>query len=147
MATEIGLERHRLTEGQKTFYKEKGYLIGLPAVYDSDGVSKLNQGYEELIKLLRNGEDEKEIREWHESSGFLYDICVNPQILDYVEDLLGPNFYLWASNFFAKQPLNKSKVGSLDDLRNALKDLKPNDPIALLVERDGTLGYVSFNLE
>ncbi len=43
--------------------------------------------------------------------------------------------------------LNKSKVGSLEDLRNALKATKPGDPIAMLVERDGTLGYVSFNLE
>ena len=43
--------------------------------------------------------------------------------------------------------LNKNKIGSLEDLRNALKGLKPGDPVALLVERDGTLGYTSFNLE
>jgi len=43
--------------------------------------------------------------------------------------------------------LNKNKVGSLEDLRNALKGLKPGDPVALLVERDGTLGYTSFTLE
>lgn len=103
--------RHRLTEDQKKFYKENGYLIGLPTLYSSDQLKELNAGYQELIKLLRPGEDDKEIREWHESSRFLFDICTNPQILDYVEDLLGPNFYLWASNFFSKAPRNPSKVG------------------------------------
>jgi ectoine hydroxylase-related dioxygenase (phytanoyl-CoA dioxygenase family) len=74
-------------------------------------VAELNAGYQELLKYLRPGEDEKEIREWHESSRFLYDICVHPQILDYVEDILGTNYYLWASNFFAKAPRNRSLVG------------------------------------
>ena len=111
MASEHAQKRHRLTEEQKKFYKENGYLIGLPAVYGPEEVKKLNQGYQELIKLLKPGEDDKEIREWHESSRFLYDIYTHPQILDYAEDLLGPNFYLWASNFFSKPPRNKSKVG------------------------------------
>jgi serine protease Do len=43
--------------------------------------------------------------------------------------------------------LNQSKVGSLEELRTALRGLKSGAPIALLVERDGTLGYVCFNLE
>jgi serine protease Do len=43
--------------------------------------------------------------------------------------------------------LNKTKVYSLDDLRSALKTLKPGDPAVLLTERDGTLGYVPFTLE
>jgi len=103
--------RRRLTEEQKEFYAENGYLLGLPAIYGPAEVERLNAEYQELLKLLRPGEDEKEIREWHESSRYLYDICVQPQILDYVEDLLGPNYYLWASNFFAKQPRHPSKVG------------------------------------
>jgi len=101
----------RLAEEQKTFYAENGYLLGLPAIYGPTEVERLNREYQELLKLLRAGEDEKEIREWHESSRFLYDICVHPQILDYVEDLLGPNYYLWASNFFAKSPRHPGKVG------------------------------------
>jgi serine protease Do len=43
--------------------------------------------------------------------------------------------------------LNTTKVRSLDELRTALKGLKPGDPVVLLTERDGTLGYVSFTLE
>lgn len=111
MANAQTLGRRRLSEEQKKFYAENGYLLGLPAIYGPAEVERLNRGYQELLKLLRPGEDEKEIREWHESSRYIYEICVHPQILDYVEDLLGPNYYLWASNFFAKPPHHPSKVG------------------------------------
>jgi ectoine hydroxylase-related dioxygenase (phytanoyl-CoA dioxygenase family) len=74
-------------------------------------VRELNDGLDELMKLLRPGEDAKEIREWHESSRFLYDICMNDTILDHVEDVLGHDFYLWGSNFFIKPPRSSSTVG------------------------------------
>lgn len=101
----------RLTDSQQASYKKNGYMIGLPPVYTSEGVRGLNVGLDELMKLLRPGEDAKDIREWHESSRFLYDICTNPTILDYVEDILGPDFYLWGSNFFIKPPHSNSTVG------------------------------------
>jgi ectoine hydroxylase-related dioxygenase (phytanoyl-CoA dioxygenase family) len=101
----------RLTEQQQFFYHKNGYLIGLPAVFGPDQVREMNEGLNELLKLLRVDEDAKEIREWHESSRFLYDLCMHPTILDYVEDVLGPDFYLWGSNFFIKPPHSKSTVG------------------------------------
>jgi non-haem Fe2+, alpha-ketoglutarate-dependent halogenase len=101
----------RLSQQQQQFYQGNGYLIGLPPVFDSDQVRELNVGLNELLKLLRPGEDAKDIREWHETSRFLYDICMNETILDYVEDILGPDFYLWGSNFFIKPPLSTSTVG------------------------------------
>jgi chlorinating enzyme len=101
----------RLTEMQQKSYHENGYMIGLPPVFSPAEVNDLNAGLDELMKLLRPGEDAKEIREWHESSRFLYDICTNPTILDYVEDILGPDFYLWGSNFFIKPPRSSTTVG------------------------------------
>jgi len=101
----------RLTELQRQFYRKNGYMIGLPPVFTSDQVRGLNRGLDELMKLLKPGEDAKEIREWHESSRFLYDICMNSTILDYVEDILGPNFYLWGSNFFIKPARSNTTVG------------------------------------
>src|ERR1039458_3537288 len=43
--------------------------------------------------------------------------------------------------------MNTTKVRSLEELRTALTGLKPGDPVALLTERDRTLGYISFTLE
>ena len=103
--------RKRLTEEQQKFYHANGYMIGLPPVLPAQQVLELNDGLDELMKLLRPGEDSKEIREWHESSRFLYDICTNDMILDHVEDVLGSDFYLWGSNFFIKPPRSSSTVG------------------------------------
>ena len=101
----------RLTEEQQKFYHANGYMIGLPPALPPQQVRELNDGLDELMKLLRPGEDAKEIREWHESSRFLYDICMNDAILDHVEDVLGHDFYLWGSNFFIKPPRSSSTVG------------------------------------
>jgi non-haem Fe2+, alpha-ketoglutarate-dependent halogenase len=94
----------RLSKSQQQFYSKNGYLTGLPPVYDEAGVKSLNDGMAALYKLLKPGETPIEIREWHEGSRFLFDICMHPRILDYVEDILGPDFYLWASSFFTKDP-------------------------------------------
>jgi non-heme Fe2+,alpha-ketoglutarate-dependent halogenase len=107
---EVMGNRH-LTAAQVKFYEENGYLIGLQPVFSADEVKDLNSGLKELLKLLRPGEDSKEIREWHETSKFLYDICMNDTILDYVESLLGPDFFMWGSNFFIKEPKTSSTVG------------------------------------
>jgi ectoine hydroxylase-related dioxygenase (phytanoyl-CoA dioxygenase family) len=101
----------RLSRKQQEFFAQNGYLHRLPPVYSTEQVGTLRSGLDELMKLLRPGESSKEIREWHESSRFLYDICMNPVVLDYVEDLLGENFYLWGSNFFIKEPHTPSTVG------------------------------------
>jgi non-haem Fe2+, alpha-ketoglutarate-dependent halogenase len=101
----------RLSAQQRDFFARNGYLHGLAPVYSAEQVGTLRSGLGELTKLLRPGESSKEIREWHESSRFLYDICMNPVVLDYVEDLLGSNFFLWGSNFFIKEPHTPSTVG------------------------------------
>ena len=64
-----------------------------------------------ILALLRPDETAKDIREWHETSQYLYEICMNPKIHDLVEGILGPNFYLWASSFFIKEPFSKATVG------------------------------------
>jgi len=104
-------QNRRLSRQQRAFFTQNGYLHQLAPIFSSSEVADLKDGLDELMKLLRAGEDSKEIREWHESSRFLYDICMNETILDYADDLIGPNFFLWGSNFFIKEPRTKSTVG------------------------------------
>ncbi|MBM7563155.1 phytanoyl-CoA dioxygenase family protein [Paenibacillus sacheonensis] len=103
-------ERHALSEEQKTFYSENGFLIDLEPVFTPEEISALNVGLGELVKLLEPGEKHMAIREWHMSSKWLYDVCTHPRILDYVEGILGPNFFMWGSQFFAKAPASKDTV-------------------------------------
>jgi len=102
---------HQLSEEQKKFYHENGYLLGLPAIYTSAEMTQLNAELPHLLTLLEPGESTKDIREWHETSTYLNDICMNPKILELVGGILGPNFYYWASNFFIKDPHSMSTVG------------------------------------
>ncbi len=102
---------YQLTQKQQDFYEEKGYLLGLPPIYSKQEMAQLNAELPQLLALLQPGETAKDIREWHESSTYLYDIVMNPKIHDLVEGVLGPNFYCWASSFFIKEPLSTSTVG------------------------------------
>jgi len=102
---------HSLTPTQQDFYHENGYLIGLPAIYTRDEMAAINRDLPSLLNLLQPGETSKDIREWHETSTYLYDIVMNPKIHDLVEGILGPDFFAWASSFFIKEPYSKATVG------------------------------------
>ena len=102
---------YTLTPDQQAFYHANGYLIGLPAIYTPAEMEQLNAELPHLLSLLQPGETAKDIREWHETSTYLFDIGMNPKIHDLVEGILGPNFYLWASSFFIKEPHNPATVG------------------------------------
>jgi hypothetical protein len=41
---------------------------------------------------------------WHKCSRTFYDLSRHPASLDYVEDLIGPDFFQWAGQFFVKYP-------------------------------------------
>jgi serine protease Do len=57
-------------------------------------------------------------------------------------DLLGPDVGLTTGDVI--HAINNHPIDSVDDLRNALKQLKTGDSVALQVERSGKLEYVSF---
>jgi non-heme Fe2+,alpha-ketoglutarate-dependent halogenase len=101
----------RLSPQQIQSFEEDGYLLDLPPIYTTSEMDRLNSELPQLLALLEPGETAKDIREWHETSLYLYEICFNPKILDLVEGLLGPNFYLWASSFFIKEPRTLETVG------------------------------------
>ncbi|HEY1764783.1 MAG TPA: phytanoyl-CoA dioxygenase family protein [Opitutaceae bacterium] len=105
------MNTHRLSSEQKAFYKKNGYLLGLPAIYSPAEMEAMNAELPQLLVLLQPGETAKDIREWHETSLYLYDIVMNPKIHDLVEGILGPNFFIWGSSFFVKEPHSKATVG------------------------------------
>jgi ectoine hydroxylase-related dioxygenase (phytanoyl-CoA dioxygenase family) len=102
---------YRLTPEQQAFYRDNGYLIGLPPIYTAEEMGRMNEELPELLRLLQPGETSKDIREWHETSTYLFDIVMNPKLHDLVEGILGPNFYVWASSFFIKEPFTHQTVG------------------------------------
>lgn len=110
MATVTAPNPYKLTAAQRKFYHERGYLLGLPPVFTRREMDQLNAELPNLLALLRPGETPGDIREWHHTSTYLYEIVMNPRILDLVEGILGPNFYVWGSHFFIKEPRTPGTV-------------------------------------
>jgi non-heme Fe2+,alpha-ketoglutarate-dependent halogenase len=104
-----------LSAEQKDFYRRNGYLIALPSIYSLDEMWLLSSELPSLLALLRPGETVKDIREWHKTSNYLYEIIMNQKIHDLVEGILGPKFYCWASSFFIKELFSSSTVGRHQD--------------------------------
>lgn len=103
--------KYSLSIPQIALYRQNGYLVDLPPIYKAEEMAEHNFHLKEIMKLLKPGETAKDIREWHESSRWLYDIVMNPKILDLVESIIGKDFYVWGSNFFIKEPRTTDIVG------------------------------------
>ena len=102
---------YSLSEEQKESYRRNGYLLGLPPIYTPEEMQRINAELPSLLALLEPGETSKHIREWHENSTYLYEMVMNPRILDLAEEIVGPDFYCWASSFFIKEPFTTATVG------------------------------------
>jgi non-haem Fe2+, alpha-ketoglutarate-dependent halogenase len=93
----------RLKAEQVEHYRREGYLKGLP-VFSPEEVRRLQEEFPRLAALLPPGKNINFVNWWHKRNRFLYDLCMDPRLLDPVEDLLGPDFFLWGSQFFVKAP-------------------------------------------
>ena len=95
----ISKKVRRLSTEEKTQYKQYGYLTGLP-VFSSDAKNDLNNFFVSLSQKVDKNIDINQTAQWHKASNKFYKLCTTPEILDYVEDLLGPNFFYGEVNFF-----------------------------------------------
>lgn len=93
----------RLTPTQCEQYRNKGYLKGLP-LFDTAAVRELASRFTQLCEQLPVDCEVSRVNCWHKANRWIYDLSRTPALLDYVADLLGPNFILWGSQFFAKFP-------------------------------------------
>ncbi len=90
-------------------YHKQGYLMGLP-VFSPQEVDDLMATYNRLRSLLPEGKPTELMDWWHQLDRGLWEIASNPTLLDYIEPILGPDFYLWGSQFFSKDPHNPKTV-------------------------------------
>lgn len=66
-------------------------------------------------------------------------------VLAQAVELIGPETGLQQGDVI--HSFNRKPIESVDALREAVHQLKPGDPVALQIERDGGLQYVSFEME
>lgn len=93
----------RLTAEQVKRYHAQGYLKGFRVFEDAE-VRAMQEEFDRVLALLPPETNVNFVNWWHKKNRFFYDVCTTPRLLDYVEDLLGPHFFLWGSQFFVKDP-------------------------------------------
>lgn len=99
----------RLTDADRANYRDQGYLKNLP-VFDSSTMGVLQRRFHELVALVPHDVDVNRINMWHKANATVAELGRTPAILDYVEDLIGPDFYQWGGQFFVKYPGDGSVV-------------------------------------
>lgn len=92
-----------LTESQINEYKQNGFIIP-DFVMPENILLKIEERHNKLLKTHPEFKNYcPAVLSYDE--GFL-DFCKNEIILNFVEQLIGPNFALWNSSFFAKPAIN-----------------------------------------
>ena len=92
-----------LTESQINEYKQNGFVIP-DFVMPENILLKIEERHNKLLKTHSEFKNYcPAVLSYDE--GFL-DFCKNEIILNFVEQLIGPNFALWNSSFFAKPAIN-----------------------------------------
>ncbi len=99
----------RLTVAEQAQFEASGYVKNLP-VFDAGAVPVLQAKFHELAALQPADVDINKTNNWHKANRWYHDLCRTPAILDYVEDLLGGDFFQWGGQFFVKYPGDGSVV-------------------------------------
>src|SRR6476660_8095378 len=81
----------KLTAEQIRQFNEQGYLFPL-AVFTPEEAEANRRYFDQLMAAARAaGHDSYSINGWHRHCAGIYRLLMEPRILDYVEDLIGPN--------------------------------------------------------
>ena len=89
----------------------------------------MQKQFDHLLGLLPEGANISRVNNWHKANRWVYDLCRTPTILDYVQDLLGPNFFQWGGHFFCKFPRDGKAVPYHQDTH--YWPLNPQDTVSV----------------
>ena len=101
-----------LTADQIEQYNALGYISPLDALTPEETAAS-RAYFESLLEKVRafnDGRDAYSIMSYHTRCQGIWDLALHPVILDYVEDLLGPDFVCWTSHYFCKLPGDSKRV-------------------------------------
>lgn len=103
-------EPKRLTKAQLADFNEKGYIF--PVDLFTPEETTANRAYfEKLLGMAVDaGMDRYSINGWHTDCAGVYDLVMDERLLDYAEDILGPNLVVTMTHYFAKMPGDETAV-------------------------------------
>ena len=101
-----------LTFAQVEAFNAQGFISPLPALSEAAAVASRDY-FDSLLKAVRAMNDRRNaysIMSYHNRCKGIYDLALHPKLLDYVEDILGPDLVCWSSHYFCKLPHDPKRV-------------------------------------
>jgi len=91
-----------------SYYKQNGYTKGI-RVFDDEDLAFIQENFDKLadhlgVKDLISAGRFLELQMWHRYSEWIYRICAHPRVVSGLQQILGPDVLLWASEFYVKYP-------------------------------------------
>ena len=101
-----------LTPEQVEHYNEHGFVAPL-RVFDDEDIGEIRAYFDNLLHQVVDADDRRNaysINFYHLVCAGIYDLIHTPQILDLVQDIIGPDFICWGTQLFCKLPHNPMAV-------------------------------------
>jgi chlorinating enzyme len=96
-------KHHQVTQETIHFYKEKGYCLYNQALFSPEKMKSLTDIFEEHL-ALKGDKLSDELDTPHLRDARLLQFLLADEVLDLVEQFIGPNIGLWSSHFICKDP-------------------------------------------
>ena len=99
-----------LTRAEVDQFNRKGFVFPLD-VFDESGAETNRAWFDDLMqRAAAAGHNSYSINGWDKYCSRIYDLAVEPRIVDFVEDLLGPDLICTMTHFFCKEPGETKQV-------------------------------------
>ena len=136
-----------LSSKQIDNFNLNGYISPLN-VFSYEEITRISEYFDELISKAREkGHDDYAINGWHRYCSGIYNIMMNPIILDYVSDLIGNNILNLMTHLFFKDSKSEKQVCWHQDA--SYWPLTPSKTITIWLaiddvnEQNGAMQFVS----
>ena len=91
-------------------YNQRGYTKPIQIYTQAEAAGNRRYFDEMMSTLEAEGRSSYSINGFHVKCKAQWDMATHPKIVAAVADLLGPNFVMWGSHFFSKQPNDRKPV-------------------------------------
>jgi len=98
-----------LSPAQVEQFHRQGYVAGIP-LFEVGELAPLRTEYRRVRSILEPAISINFVNWWHKKNRLIHELCLDPRVLDCVESVLGPDFFLWGSQFFVKDPGDGTEV-------------------------------------
>ena len=135
-----------LSTEQIDHYNINGFIFPLD-VFDQKQINTISGYFEDMIsKARKKGHDDYAINGWHRHCQGIYKLMMNPTILDYVCDIIGPNVLNLMTHLFFKDSGSNKQLSWHQDA--SYWPLTPSKTITVwlalddVAENNGAMQYI-----